>query len=250
MPTLAKLAMPQSKSLSSADLAALLAQREAQAPQGLQDIFGYIDNQGTGSYAHTPNGANGDNAGLGSTGLGLSYADPQANNGADGNQAQAPVTFKPPSQYAAGVTLSPNSPNGEGSGGYHFNVDPSKFPQTRFGDVTNAAPVGSNTPIFDRRYVYDDPNYGQITFAQNVKPDKFNAMVWPALISAAIGGMGYLGAPALGGQLVNLARTFGNGGNGVGNILGIIGSQLGLPSLGTTLAQLAAGALGNRGGHG
>ena len=246
MPTIAQL----SKSLSSADLASLLRQRESQAPQGLQDIFGYIDNQGSPGFAVTPNGANGDNAGWGTSGLGLSYANTQANNGADGNQAQAPVTFKPPDQYAAGVTLSPNSPSGEGSGGYHFNVDPSKFPQTRFGNITNAAPVGGHTPLIDPRYVYDDPNYGRITDARNVRPDKFNQMAQMALMSAALGGIGYLGAPALGTQLVNLARTFGNGGNGIGNLISIIGSQLGLPSWGTTLAQLAAGSLGNRGGKG
>lgn len=236
--------------LSSADLAALLRAREAQPLTGLQDIFGYIDNPGSPGFAITPNGASGDNPGWGSSGIGLGYADTQANNGADGNQAQAPVTFKPPEQYAAGVTLSPNSPSGEGSGGYHFNVDPSKFPQTRFGDVTNAAPVGGHTSLIDPRFQYDDPNYGRITFGDNVKPDKFNSMAWPALMAAATWGMGSLGAPALGNQLINLARAFANGGNGISQLINILGGQLDLPSWVTTAANMGANALSGRGGHG
>src|SRR5690606_2898578 len=125
-------------------------------------------------------------------------------------------------------------------------VDGSKLPTTRFGDVTRTAPVNAHTPLFNPALVYDDPQYGRITDARNVRPDKLNQMVGMMLPSLAMGGIGLLGAPALGTQLVGLARALGNGGNGLGNLIGILGGQFGLPSWATSLAQLGARQIGGR----
>lgn len=223
-----------------------LARLESQGP-GLRDVFGYIDNVGNGAYAVTPNGMSGGEQGWGTTGLGLEVANTQANNGADGNQAQAPVTFKPDDVFRGAVTMRPQSPNGEGSGGWFFDVDGSKLPQTRFGDITRAAPVHQgHTDLYNPNVQYNDENYGQITDARNVNTQSWSDMVMPALLSAAMGGMGMLGAPALGTQLVGLARTLGNGGDITGGILGMLGQQFGLPSWATTLGRLAYDQFGDR----
>lgn len=222
-------------------------------PPPLAGIFGYIDNQGTGFVGGTPNQHDGGEAGLGTTALGVNYADPQANNGADGNMPQAPLTFKPPAQFAQGITMMPNSTNGEGSGGFRFDVDASKFPQTRFGDVTRSAPVNAHSHLINPNLVYDDPNYGRITDARNIRPDQLNSMAWPALMSLAMAGMGSLGMPSFAGALVNGARGFGSGnmGGGLSALLGAAGGAFGLPSWATSLGRLAlAQALRNRGNGG
>lgn len=204
----------------------------------LRDVYGYIDNSGNTAYAFGPNAPQGDNPGWGTTGAGLAWAD-QSGQGADGNVPSPAVTFNPRDAFRDAVTLSPQSASGEGSGGYRFDVDGSKLPQTRFGDVTRTAPVDWSTQMFNPRMTYDDPNYGQITFAPNVDARSISDYIGPALIAAATAGIGALGAPALATQLVSLARTLGNGGDGIGALLSIIGGQLGVPSEVTTLGRLA-----------
>lgn len=147
-----------------------------------------------------------------------------------------------------------------GSGGADrkkLNIDWGSAPQTKFGPVNMTAPVTykDGTPIqgreaIDKRYVYDDPNYGTITHAQNIK-DKQNPFfqyAGPAIMAAAGMGLGQLGMPSLASGLVKGAGSFGNGG-GLDSLLAqlanIAGGQLGLPSwatsAGTTLARLAKG---------
>jgi len=255
MPTQAALAAalraPANK-LTSEQLSTLMHERESAPPAAtLQDIYGYIDNVGNNAFAITPNQMPGGEQGWGTTGLGLTQADTQANNGADGNMPQSPVNFAPPDLFRAGVSLSPNSSNNEGSGGYHFNVDGSKFPTTRFGDVTRTAPVGQGVDLYRPDMVYDDPNYGRITDARNVKPDQLNAMAGPAIMAAATMGMGLLGAPAIGAQLVGLARGISEGGlrGGAGGLASILGSAFGLPSWATNIGRTAlSAALRNREG--
>jgi len=166
-------------------------------------------------------------------------------------------------RFAGVVRFASNAGHSnEGSGSWRAEVDGSKLPTTRFGDVTRTAPVNAHTPLFNPALVYDDPQYGRITDARNVRPDKLNQMVGMMLPSLAMSGIGALAAPAaiaggglfggsfnpatLGTQLVGLARALGNGGNGLGNLIGILGGQFGLPSWATSLAQLGARQIGGR----
>lgn len=242
MPTLAQLASP--KSLSSSELSALLREREAaqaggQVEPGSRDIYQYIDNQGTTFGIGTPNQTMGGDAGVGSS---VTAPWETVTSGGGDNATQQLVPTVDP-RFRDAVTLFQSNAGGEGSGGWQSNVDPSKLPQTRFGNVTLTAPVSAHTPLANPNLVYDDPVYGRITDARNVRPDPINAMASAALMSAAMAGVGYLGAPTLATSLVNLARTFGNGGNGIGDIIGMVGDYFNLPSWGTSLAQLAGNQL-------
>ena len=232
--------------LSSSELAELLRKQE-QADPTLRDIYSYIDNMGSGAVNQGPNEHDGNEAGWGSTGLGMEFADTQANNGADGNAPQAPVVFKPPELFAPGITLGQNNQN-EGSSNYHYNVDPSKFPQTRYGDVTSTAPVEWNTELYNPNNRYDDDNYGNITRASNVNTQSWSDMVFPAIM-AAFGGI--VGMPAIATQLVQLAAQFGNGGGlNWGSLASILAGQAGinLPPGTSTAINTIINQLQNNGG--
>lgn len=236
------------KGLTSEELTALLREREAGGDQRtLRDIYDYIDNQGNAAFAITPNNMSGGEQGWGSTGPGLEFTDPQANNGADGNQRQDQYTFDPGELFRHGITLSSNAGHqGEGSGGFRYMVDGSKFPTTRFGDVTQTAPVDDGTRLRNPNLRYNDENYGDITHHQNVRINPFNQYFMQALMTGAMGGISALGAPALATQLVSLGRTLGMGGDPTSILLRMVGGQLGLPGWTTQLASLALGQL-NRG---
>lgn len=135
-------------------------------------------------------------------------------------------------------------------------IDWNSVPKTKFGDVKETVPLTylSGDPIKDRkvineRYVYDDPNYGKITHAANVK----DAGSWMdylpmAIMAASTMGLGALGMPALASALVSAGRSYGQGG-GLSSLASLgakaAGSYLGVPdwatSAGTTLAKLAQG---------
>lgn len=217
------------------ELALMLANKdggggEAGSGPTLRDIFDYIDNQGTSTFAITPNGMTGGEQGWGATGAGLTQADPQANNGADGNMPQKPVNFLPPEIFREGITLSSNDNNNEGSGGYHYNVDASKFPETPWGPVTGVAPVYENSDLYRRDLVRDDPNYGSISPARNFVPDRLNSMAFPLIMSGLIGGAGMIGAmPSWAAQLVQMARSLDNGGSvNWGTLANILAGQAGI----------------------
>lgn len=224
---------------------------EAGDPSGMGDIYDYIDNSGNAAVAITPNGMSGGEQGWGSTGLGLTPANTQANNGGDGNAPQAGVTFNPREALQGIVSMIPNSANGEGSGGYQFRVDGSKAPQTRFGDVNITARVTDDDmgDVIDPRLVYDDPVYGRITHARNMDRRSISDMIGPLIVSGAMGGIGMLGAPSLATSLVGLGRAAGEGGDIWGRLLGMIGGQLGLPGWATSLGQLATNGLRGRDGR-
>ena len=146
---------------------------------------------------------------------------------------------------------------GQGAGGKKtLNIDWGSAPQTKFGPVNMTAPVTykDGTPIqgreaLDKRYVYDDPNYGTITHAQNIndKQNPFFQYAGPAIMAAAGWGLGQLGAmPTLASGLVKGAAGYGNGG-GLGSLAGTainaIGSGFGLPSWVGNAAGMATRAL-------
>lgn len=222
-------------------------------PNNLSDIFGYIDNQGSNSFAITPNQIPGGEQGWGSTGYGLNYSDPQANNGADGNVAQDPLTFNPRDAYRGIVNYVPNSPSGEGSGGGHFSVDDSKLPNTPFGSVLGVGPVGPHSTLYNPDLVIDDPNYGRISPASNFKPDQVNTIAQQALMSAALAGFGGLLGPNMGWvtQLINGARSLGSGADPLHTLLSIVSSYLpgaaGLDGLTGSLASTGINAALNGG---
>lgn len=214
----------------------------------LRDVYGYIDNSGNTAYAFGPNEANGDNPGWGTTGGGLAWAD-QSGQGADGNVPASAVTFNPRDPFRGAVSLISNSANNEGSGGFRFDVDGSKLPQTRFGDVTRTAAVDDSTRVFDPSMVYDDQNYGRITHGANVDARSWSDMVGPALVAAAMAGIGALGAPTWATSLVGGARGLAEGGarGGAGAILGALGSLAGVPGWMTGIGRFALSqALRNR----
>lgn len=247
MPTLGQLGRAKS-GLSSDALSELLRQREqaqasGQAEPGLRDIYQYVSNQGAGSFFISPNEQNGGESGMGSS---ATVPWQTITHGAGDNAWTEQMPGVDP-RFAGVVRFASNAGHSnEGSGSWRAEVDGSKLPTTRFGDVTRTAPVNAHTPLFNPALVYDDPQYGRITDARNVRPDKLNQMVGMMLPSLAMGGIGLLGAPALGTQLVGLARALGNGGNGLGNLIGILGGQFGLPSWATSLAQLGARQIGGR----
>lgn len=247
MPTLGQLGRAKS-GLSSDALSELLRQREqaqasGQAEPGLRDIYQYVSNQGAGSFFISPNEQNGGESGMGSS---ATVPWQTISHGAGDNAWTEQMPGVDP-RFAGVVRFASNAGHSnEGSGSWRAEVDGSKLPTTRFGDVTRTAPVNAHTPLFNPALVYDDPQYGRITDARNVRPDKLNQMVGMMLPSLAMGGIGLLGAPTLGTQLVGLARALGNGGNGLGNLIGILGGQFGLPSWATSLAQLGARQIGGR----
>lgn len=199
----------------------------------LRDLYDYIlagDNP-------MPNAPLGGEAGSGSIAPGLSWT--EQNTGADGNIQMPNVTFTPDPLFAEGVTYNPG--NAEG-GASSFIVDPSKFPTTRFGDVTRTAPVDENSDLLNPRLVYDDPNYGRITLLANLKPDKVNNMASAAIMAALMAGMGGIGMPSWATSGAGLARGVGSGqGLNFGTLAGMIGSALGMPAWARTLASLAIG---------
>lgn len=238
------------KGLTSEELADVLRKNESAAASGedvtLRDIYGFIDNSGNGAYAHTPNIQAGGEQAWGSTGPGMAYADTQANNGGDGNAAQAPVTFNPHERFREGVSLLSMNNNGEGSGGYRYVVDGDKFPRTAFGDVNATAPVTDATRdlVMDPRLVYNDEHYGEITHGANINNASLSDMIFPAIMAAATGGMGLLGAPALGTMLPGLLQAASNGSIDIGRIAGMIAQYLGVDPQMISLAQLGLNAGG------
>lgn len=229
-----------------AALAAVLRAKAAGAKSGdafglnapMRDVFQYIDNAGTGFVLGTPNTQSGSEAGMGSS---VTAPWETITHGAGDNAWTEQVPGVDP-KFADVVRIASNAGHSnDGSGGWRAEVDGSKLPTTQYGDINRAAPVNAHTPLFDPRMVYDDPNYGRITDARNVKPDQINSMVSAALMSAAMAGMGYLGMPSFGSALVNGARSFGSGnaGGGFGSLLGAAGSYFGLPSWMTSAGRLA-----------
>lgn len=249
-------------SLSSDELAQLLRQREADPTEGqsLSSIYDFIDNVGNNAYAINPVHEDGQESGWGTT-AGWAFKKPTDSSSNEGGARADPFTFDPGPLFSAGVTLSPQAGT-EGSGGYHFNVDASKFPLTSLGKpVTETARVNDRQRLYNPGAVVDDPNYGHITDYRNVRPDQLNTIMQLAIPSLAMAGVGSLMAPvalsSLGlgsgtlnpGSLISLARTLSNGGDPTSAGLGIIGDALGLPSWLKPVESLVLGQL-NRGGHG
>lgn len=214
----------------------------------LRDLYSYI-------YAGNNVGANGvggDAQGTGTNAPGLTWFQDSSSteNGSSGSGYQ----FNPDPMFQQGVSFVERSPGGGAqSGGNSFSVDPSKFPRTRFGDVTRTAPVEDGTSLINPRLVYDDPNYGRITLAANLKPnagDRFNNAFSSAAMAAAMAGMGGLGMPTLANSAMGLARGLGSGqGLNFGTILGALGSAAGLPPAASMAMRMAlATALRNRRG--
>lgn len=239
----------------------LKAAQKAGAP--LSDIYQYIDNQGSGAFAITPNDASGGEQGWGSTPL-VPWTTVTSGGGDNASTSQMPGVD---SRFRDVVSVLGNGSNGEGSGGFQFRVDGSKLPRTVFGDVTGTAPVNAHSHLINPNLVIDDPNYGRITDARNVREDRLNTTVGMALPALATAGIGALAAPAalagaglfggafnpasLGIGLVNAARGFANGGlgGGLGGLLGAVGGGFGLPGWATSIGRVAlAQALRNRSG--
>jgi hypothetical protein len=212
----------------------------------LRDLYQYIEGEANVSPGMLP----GMEAGGGSYAEGLTWT-PQ-NTGADGNMQEQSITFSPDPLFASGVTYNPGNAEGGANG---FSVDPSKFPQTRFGDVTRTMRVTQDmkpSEFYDPRLVYNDPNYGPITSSANLKPDQVNTIAPQAIMAALMAGMGGLGMPSWAMSGTSLARGLGSGqGLNVGTLAGMAGGALGLPGWATSLGRLAlAQALRNRTGKG
>lgn len=115
--------------------------------------------------------------------------------------------------------------------------------------ANNQSPdAGQGVHLFDQSAVYMDPNWGPLTFRQNVKPeqDKFTDVgTWgPLAVAALTGGAGLLGGFATSGGLgaAGAFRSIGgglmNGQDVTGGILGMLANLSGIPGAGT-LANLA-----------
>jgi hypothetical protein len=228
--------------------AALRAKGKSSAKAApMADIYGYIDNLGTTSFGgEDPGTAHGGEAGMGTTGAGVEWAD--IGNQAEG-QTPEQTTFTPDARFNGAVTRARSDTEG-GPGAYRFHVDPSLLPQTRFGDVTRSAQVNPHTRLRDPSMVYDDPNYGRITDHRNVD----TSSVGPMLVSLAAGGIGGLASAGIGAagaagssipgwatSGIRAAQSFGNGdfAGGAGGILGALGSVAGLPSWATQIGRYA-----------
>lgn len=235
-------------------LGALAKQAQA-AP--LRDVYGYFDLFGQMREASDPGTAHGGEAGMGSTGVGLEWADV---GGQAENQNAAPVTFTAPNETLANAVTWGQQYSGDGSRGA-FNVDPTKLPQTQFGSVLNTGAVDANTRLYNPNMVYDDPNYGRITDARNIDTRSISDLFGPIMVGLAASGIGSLASAGIGaagaagsaipGYAVNGVQL-GRGvlsGNGIdwNRLLSMIAPQLGIPSWGTTLGRLAIGALGRKG---
>lgn len=203
----------------------------------LRDVYGYFDLFGQMREASDPGTAHGGEAGMGSTGVGLEWADV---GGQAENQNAAPVTFRAPNETLANAVTWGQQYGGDGSRGA-FNVDPTKLPETRFGSVLNTGMVDAHTRLRDPSMVYDDPNYGRITDARNIDTSSISDYFGPAIMSAAMWGMGALGAPSLAMQGIGVARGLGEGGlrGGAGGIAGILGNLAGLPGWATSIGRMA-----------
>lgn len=206
----------------------------------LRDIYGYF---GPNFLGGDPTMA-GDNAGNGTSALGLHWQEQAGGTENGGNGAQ--LVFDAPEIFNGAVTYGgkSGSPN-NGGGENRFEIDSSKLPQTRFGGVSGTAAVDSNTRLKFPNLRYDDPNYGTITPIWNVDTrDRLNDFVALAAPAAAMAGIGALGMPSMAGSFVNLARGLGSGhGVNLGAIVGMLGNMVGLPAPMTTLARLAAGRI-------
>lgn len=214
----------------------------------LRDLYQYIQaGENVGA-----NAVGGDAQGTGTNAPGLTWF--QGSSSTEGGQSGSGYQFNPDPMFAQGVSFVERTPGGGAqSGGNRFEVDPSKFPRTRFGDVTRTAPVEEGTSLFNPRLVYDDPHYGRITSQANIKPDsadRFNSAFSAAALAGMMAGMGGLGMPSWATSGVNLARGVGSGqGLNVGTILGALGSAAGLPPAASMAMRMAlATALRNRRG--
>lgn len=197
----------------------------------LRDLYSYIQ---AGDNPQ-PNLTMGGEQGMGSIAPGLTWT--EQNTGGDGNMQAPNVTFTPDPLFAQGVSYTPG--NAEG-GASRFEIDPSKFPQTRFGDVTRTAPVNNNDRVYDPRLVYNDPNYGRITSQMNLRDSPLNSIASSAIMAALMAGMGGLGMPSWASGTVNLGRGLGSGqGLNFGTLAGMAGSAAGLPSWVTNIGRLA-----------
>lgn len=210
----------------------------------LRDLYQYIENQANVS---APIAGMEGGGGSGAIVDGLSWT--QQNTGADGNVQGPQMTFTPDPLFAEGVTFNPGNAEGGANG---FWVDPSKFPQTRFGDVTRTMRVTQDmdpSDFYDPRLVYVDPNYGPITSQANLKPDQLNNLASQGIMAGMMAGLGGLGMPGLAMTGTSLARGLGSGqGINWGTIAGAIGGALGLPGWANTIGRIAlAQALRNRG---
>lgn len=213
----------------------------------LRDLYQYIEGQANVAPGMLA-GMEGGGAGGGSYAEGLSWT-PQ-NTGADGNMQEQQISFTPDPMFAEGVRYNPGTSEGGANG---FFVDGTKFPQTRFGDVTRTMRVTQDMKpgeFYDPRLVYNDPNYGPITSAANIKPDQLNTVAPQVIMAALMAGMGGLGMPSWAMSGTSLARGLGSGqGLNLGTLAGMAGGALGLPGWATSIGRLAlAQALRNRSG--
>lgn len=206
----------------------------------LRDVYSYFDLGGQMIEANDPGMAHGGESGMGTGAVGFEWAD-QGNQAE--NQNASPVQFNAPEALAHAVTWGQQY-GGDGTRGA-FSVDPTKLPETRFGSVLNTHRVDPSTDLFNPNLVYDDPNYGNITLAQNIDTRSWSDYFGPAIMAAATWGMGALGAPALGTGLVTAGRAFGEGGlrGGADDILGLIANQFGVPSWLTALGRYGVNEL-------
>lgn len=225
--------------MNKAAIAAALRAKNSAKDDGapLRDVYSYFDLFGDMRDATDPGMAHGGESGMGSTGVGLDWAD--AGNQAE-NQNADPVRFNAPPALAGAVTRN-RMGNNEGGDSWRFSVDPTKLPETRFGGVLNSHRVDPTTRLRNPAMVYDDPNYGRITDARNINTESWSDYFGPAIMAAATAGMGALGAPTLATGLIGAARGVGEGGlrGGAGGIAGILGNLAGLPSWATGLGRIA-----------
>lgn len=206
----------------------------AKGSPSLRDIYGYF---GPTFLGGDPTMA-GDNAGNGTSALGLHWQEQAGGTENGGNGAQ--LVFDAPEVFGGAVTYGGKGPNGNQEN--RFTIDATKLPTTRFGGVTGTARVDSNTRLKFPNLRYSDPNYGDITPIWNVDTrDRLNDFVALAAPAAAMAGIGAIGMPSMAGSFVNLARGLGSGrGLNLGTVVGMLGNLAGLPSYATTLARMAA----------
>lgn len=219
----------------------------------LRDIYRYFGG-GLASY--------GDDTPFDNSGIGNDWNDPnssfvrqtgeQLGLGGENERNQVHWSIKPGSfldtvnqQYGGAANIANMNPGSAAD--WRLNVDYSKLPSTRFGSVDNTVSVDDNIKVVDPRYVYEDPNYGRITFKGNTRTG--NEWLGPALMMAVGAGMGSLVGAAGGGSAFKTASSVLRGLQSAtrGNPLSALASITGLtgaPQWASVLARLAASRFG------
>jgi hypothetical protein len=142
-----------------------------------------------------------------------------------GNEAAMYAALASAKQFDPNATLTPQmGTTGEGGSidqqQYVLNYDPSKVPQPVHPNLAPVGRYGSNESVWDENMLYNDPNYGPMTYPQNMRGS--GGWDW-------LGTVGPLAVSAFGFGIPALAA-----GMSAGALGGAAGSAAGMPWWGST----------------